>query len=190
MPSYLPALLFAFSLPLSWQGSPIWSRWLHLQAPFLHLQLPHALHSLRVAQQYLIQLLFSCIILQLGSSLSLQKLRTFPYRLIFLYQSIQSLAVGKNNNAFQMLVKDKLDGTNYLLCAYMTCHVMISKGMWNVVLGAEKRLTILAIVNASTNVDGDVDLVEDVDLHTFVHVACCNMCRAATPLEWQRYTST
>ena len=36
--------------------------------------------------------------------------------------------------------------------------------------GVEKRPTIFAIVNASTNVDGDVDLVEDVDPPTSVHV--------------------
>ena len=34
-----------------------------------------------------------------------------------------------------LTVDDKLDGNNYPLWAYMMCHVLVSKGFWNIVQG-------------------------------------------------------
>ena len=40
------------------------------------------------------------------------------------------------NDVFRMLTADdKLDGNNYPLWAYMMCHVLVSKGFWNIVQG-------------------------------------------------------
>ena len=41
-----------------------------------------------------------------------------------------------SNDVFRMLsVDDKLDGDNYPLWAYMVQHVLVSKGVWNIVRG-------------------------------------------------------
>ena len=43
-----------------------------------------------------------------------------------------------NNDVFRMLAaEDKLDGTNYPLWAYMMRHVLVAKGLWNIVAGIE-----------------------------------------------------
>ena len=41
-----------------------------------------------------------------------------------------------DNDVFRMLAaEDKLDGTNYPLWAYMMRHVLVAKGLWNIVQG-------------------------------------------------------
>ena len=46
------------------------------------------------------------------------------------------MAMADNNDVFCMLVaEDKLDGTSYPLWAYMMCHVLVEKGLWNIVKG-------------------------------------------------------
>ncbi|MCO5581263.1 hypothetical protein L7F22_035141 [Adiantum nelumboides] len=49
------------------------------------------------------------------------------------------------------VVEDKLDGDNYPMWAYMMQHVLVSKGVWNIVKGIDVRLG-----------SEDVDKVEDV----------------------------
>ena len=46
-----------------------------------------------------------------------------------------------NNDVFRMLsAEDKLDGdSNYPLWAYMMQHVLVSKGVWNIVQGLDVR---------------------------------------------------
>ena len=45
-----------------------------------------------------------------------------------------------NNDVFRMLaVEDKLDGTNYPLWSYMMRHVLVAKGMWNIIAGIDVR---------------------------------------------------
>ena len=45
-----------------------------------------------------------------------------------------------NNDVFRMLAaEDKLDGTNYPLWAYMMRHVLVAKGLWNIVKGNDTR---------------------------------------------------
>jgi hypothetical protein len=40
----------------------------------------------------------------------------------------------ESSDVFRMLaVEDKLDGTNYPLWAYMMRHVLVAKGLWNIV---------------------------------------------------------
>ena len=74
--------------------------------------------------------------------------------------------MAESNDVFRMLVvEDKLDGTNYPLWAYMIPHVLVAKGLWNVVHGVEKRPIV-----ENTNADG-TDFVEDVDHPTHAHVA-------------------
>ena len=49
---------------------------------------------------------------------------------------IRSAIMSDNNDVFRMLVaENKLDGTNYPLWAYMMHHVLVAKGLWNVVAG-------------------------------------------------------
>lgn len=48
-----------------------------------------------------------------------------------------------NNDVFRMLAaEDKLDGTNYPLWAYMMRHVLVAKGLWNIVQGVDVRPTV------------------------------------------------
>ena len=76
--------------------------------------------------------------------------------------------MAESNDVFLMLaVEDKLDGTNYPLWAYMMCHVLVAKGLWNVVQGVQKR-HVATYVN--TNVDG-IDSVEDVAFDFLTHHA-------------------
>ena len=43
-----------------------------------------------------------------------------------------------NDDVFRMLAaEDKLDGTNYSLWEYMMRHVLLAKGLWNIVAGIE-----------------------------------------------------
>ena len=45
-----------------------------------------------------------------------------------------------NNDVFRMLAaEDKLDGTNYPLWVYMMRHVLVAKGLWNIVQGVDVR---------------------------------------------------
>ena len=62
-----------------------------------------------------------------------------------------------DNDVFHMLAaEDKLDGTNYPLWAYMMRHVLVAKGLWNIVQGYD----VCPIVAwASTD---DAEVVEDV----------------------------
>ena len=64
-----------------------------------------------------------------------------------------------NNDAFRMLVyEEKLDGTNYpLLWAYMMRHVLVARGLWNIVHGAD----VCPIVVATPTNAGDTCDVED-----------------------------
>ena len=53
---------------------------------------------------------------------------------------IRSAIMSDNNDVFCMLAtEDKLDGTNYPLWAYMMRHVLVAKGVWNVVAGNDVR---------------------------------------------------
>ena len=53
-----------------------------------------------------------------------------------------------NNNVFRMLAtKDKLDGTNYPLWAYMMRHLLVAKGLWNIVQG--KYVCPVVVVDAA-----------------------------------------
>ena len=62
-----------------------------------------------------------------------------------------------NNDVFRMLsAEDKLDGTNYPLWAYMMRHVLVAKGLWNIVQGTDVR-PIVAGNAANTSETGDVD---------------------------------
>ena len=43
-----------------------------------------------------------------------------------------------NNDTFCILVvEDKLDGTNYPLWLYMMHHVLVVKGLWNIIVGID-----------------------------------------------------
>ena len=45
-----------------------------------------------------------------------------------------------NNDFFCMLaVEDKMDGTKYPLWSYMIRHVLVAKGLWNIVAGIDVR---------------------------------------------------
>ena len=62
-----------------------------------------------------------------------------------------------NTDVFRMLAADdKLDGTNYPLWAYMMRHVLVAKGLWNIVQGYDVR-PIVARMSSD-----DVGVVEDV----------------------------
>ena len=62
-----------------------------------------------------------------------------------------------DNDVFRMLAaEDKLDGTNYPLWAYMMRHVLVAKGLWNIVQGYDVRPIV-----AGTSID-DVGAVKDV----------------------------
>ena len=62
-----------------------------------------------------------------------------------------------DNDVFCMLAaEDKLDGTNYPLWAYMMHHVLVTKGLWNIVQGYD-----VCLVVAGTSND-DAGAVEDV----------------------------
>ena len=53
---------------------------------------------------------------------------------------VQSIAMADNNDVFRMLAaEDKLDGTNYPLWTYMMRHVLVAKGLWNIVKGVDVR---------------------------------------------------
>jgi len=63
-----------------------------------------------------------------------------------------------NSDVFCMLpTEDKLDGTNYPLWSYMMCHVLVAKGLWNIVQGHYTRRasarTIIAGVEEGAVVD-------------------------------------
>ena len=62
-----------------------------------------------------------------------------------------------DNDVFRMLAtEDKLDGTNYPLWAYMMCHVLVAKGLWNIVQQYDVHLVVARMSN------DDVGAVEDV----------------------------
>ena len=62
-----------------------------------------------------------------------------------------------DNDIFRMLaIEDKLDGTNYPLWAYMMHHVLVAKGLWNIVQGYDVRPIV-----AGTSTD-DAGAAEDV----------------------------
>ena len=85
--------------------------------------------------------------------------------------------MAESNDVFQMLVvDDKQDGTNPLW-AYMMRHVLVAKGLWNVVQGAEKRPVV-----ENTNADG-TDSVEDVDHPVDAH-ATVSVVPTAEQLRW------
>ena len=45
-----------------------------------------------------------------------------------------------NNDVFCILaVEDKLNGANYPLWSYMMRHVLVAKGLWNIVAGIDLR---------------------------------------------------
>ena len=84
----------------------------------------------------------------------------------FASKHVQSLTMAESNDVFRMLVvEDKLNGKKYPLWAYMMCHVLVAKGLWNVVQRVEKRPVV-----ENTNVDG-IDFVKDVDHPSHAHVA-------------------
>ena len=48
-----------------------------------------------------------------------------------------------NTDVFKMfVVEDRLDGDNYPMWAYMMQHVLVSKGIWNIVQGIDVRPTV------------------------------------------------
>ena len=64
-----------------------------------------------------------------------------------LLHHVQSLAMADNNDVFRMLsAEDKLDGTNYPLWAYMMRHVLVAKGLWNIVQGIDVRPLMYALL--------------------------------------------
>ena len=71
---------------------------------------------------------------------------------------VQSIAMADNNDVFRMLAaEDKLDGTNYPLWAYMMHHVLVGKGLWNIVHGVDVHPIVVGnLANA-----GDTSSVED-----------------------------
>ena len=70
---------------------------------------------------------------------------------------VQSIAMADNNDVFRMLAaEDKLDGTNYPLWAYMMRHVLVAKGLWNIVQGVDVR-PIVANNAANAAETGDVE---------------------------------
>ena len=77
-----------------------------------------------------------------------------------LLHHVQSLAMADNNDVFRMLsaAEDKLDGTNYPLWAYMMRHVLVAKGLWNIVQGIDVRpVVVVDAANAA-----EIGAVEDV----------------------------
>ena len=49
------------------------------------------------------------------------------------------MAMAGNNDIFRMLaIEEKLYGTNYSLWVYMIHHVMVTKGLWNIMHGIER----------------------------------------------------
>ena len=54
-----------------------------------------------------------------------------------------------------LAAEDKLDGTNYPLWVYMMRHVLVAKGLWNIMQGYD---VCPIVVGTSTN---DVGVVED-----------------------------
>ena len=76
--------------------------------------------------------------------------------------------MAEGNDVFRMLAtEDRLDGTNYPLWAYMMRHVLVAKGLWNIVQGVERR----PITGATIVADGDAEGVKDNILHVSVRVA-------------------
>jgi hypothetical protein len=74
--------------------------------------------------------------------------------------------MAESSDVFHMLsVEDKLDGTNYPLWAYMMRHVLVAKGLWNIVQGVERRPVTHATTGTTNTCDGstraDEDGVED-----------------------------
>ena len=64
--------------------------------------------------------------------------------------------MANNNDVFCMLTtEDMLDGTNYPLWAYMMRHVLVAKGLWNIVQGIDVRPASVAVevVDATGAVD-------------------------------------
>ncbi|MCO5603069.1 hypothetical protein L7F22_057213 [Adiantum nelumboides] len=74
-----------------------------------------------------------------------------PFRQLF--TSSASFTMADNNiDVFKMFaVEDRLDGDNYPMWAYMMQHVLVSKGVWNIVQGIDVR-------------PGTVDVAEVVDV--------------------------
>ena len=72
--------------------------------------------------------------------------------------TLQSIAMADNNDVFRMLVvdEDKLDGTNYPLWAYMMRHVLVAKGLWNIVQGVDVHPIVVGNV-ANAVETGDVE---------------------------------
>ena len=70
---------------------------------------------------------------------------------------VQPMAMANNNDVFCMLAtEDKLDGTNYPLWAYMMHHVLVAKGLWNIVKGVDVRPIVGRDVANATEI-GDVE---------------------------------
>ena len=54
------------------------------------------------------------------------------------------MAMAESNDVFRILsFNNKLDGTKYPLRAYMMHHVLVAKGLWNVVQGGHKRPVVV-----------------------------------------------
>ncbi|RYA57259.1 DUF4219 domain-containing protein, partial [Enterobacter cloacae complex sp. CH23B] len=50
------------------------------------------------------------------------------------------MADNNNTDVFKMFAaEDRLDGDNYPMWAYMMQHVLVSKGVWNIVQGIDVR---------------------------------------------------
>jgi hypothetical protein len=81
--------------------------------------------------------------------------------------------MAESSDVFRMLaVEDKLDGTNYPLWAYMMRHVLVAKGLWNIVQGVERRpVTPATTGTTNTSTVADEDGVEDDILQIPVRAA-------------------
>ena len=88
----------------------------------------------------------------LGSSI-----QVFAIQSYFCIRVFRSVAMAEENDVFRMLAtEDRLDGTNYPLWAYMMRHVLVAKGLWNIVQGIERH----PITGATIVADGDAEGVE------------------------------
>jgi len=75
-----------------------------------------------------------------------------------------------NSDVFHMLpAEDKLDGTNYPLWSYMMRHVLVAKGLWNIMQGHYTHLASARTIIASVE-EGAV-VVDDVAGPTFASSA-------------------
>ncbi|MCO5599146.1 hypothetical protein L7F22_053246 [Adiantum nelumboides] len=97
--------------------------------------------------------------------------------------------VDNNTNVFKMFAaEDKLDGDNYTMWAYMMQHVLVSKGVRNIVKGIDVRpgsedvgkiedVADMATSNASSSISIE-------ERYPFSLSQLCHLCHPVISLEW------